>query len=116
MSNIGHRIAQLRKDKGWSQTELAAQAGASREAIGKYERGEASPSIGIAKKIADVLGVSLDYLAGDTSVLIKDKSMIYRLEMLQQVNATHKDRILYLLDLMLKDAQNQSIDKQLTSS
>lgn len=53
MSSIGHRITQLRKEKGWSQTELAGQAGASREAIGKYERGEASPSVETAKNIAD---------------------------------------------------------------
>lgn len=33
--------------------------------IGKYERGEAIPSIDAAKKIADALEVSLDYLVGE---------------------------------------------------
>ncbi len=32
--------------------------------IGKYERGDAVPSIEAAKKIADAIQVSLDYLAG----------------------------------------------------
>lgn len=33
--------------------------------IGKYEREEAVPSIDAAKKIADALEVSLDYLVGE---------------------------------------------------
>ena len=65
MKNIAKIIADLRKQKGWSQTELATESGVSREIIGKYERGEAVPSIEFAKRIADAFGVSLDYLAGE---------------------------------------------------
>jgi len=43
---------------------LANNSGVSRVMIGKYERGEAVPSIGAAKKIADAFEVSLDYLVG----------------------------------------------------
>jgi len=39
--------------------------------------------------------------------------MLYRLEVLQKVNADSKDRILYMLDLMLKDAQNDSLQQKL---
>ena len=52
MGKIGDRIAYLRKVKGISQTELANNIKASREAIGKYERNEAMPSVETAKKIA----------------------------------------------------------------
>jgi len=45
MTKIGDKITQLRKQKGWSQTELAKQISASRKAIGKYERNEALPSV-----------------------------------------------------------------------
>ena len=58
-------IADLREKKEWSQTDLADQSTVSRVMIGKYERGEAVPSIEAAKKIADALGVSLDYLVGE---------------------------------------------------
>jgi transcriptional regulator with XRE-family HTH domain len=51
----GKIIATLRDSKGWSQADL----------IGKYERGEAVPSIDAAKKIADAFEVSLDYLVGE---------------------------------------------------
>ena len=81
--------------------------------IGRYERNERTPSIDIAKNIAEVLEVSLDYLVGDTTVLLKDKKMLYRLEVLQKVNPTQKDRILYMLDLMLKNAQNNSLQEKL---
>jgi transcriptional regulator with XRE-family HTH domain len=60
----GKIIASLRDKKGFSQTELADKSGVSRVMIGKYERGEALPSIDAAKKIADALEVSLDYLVG----------------------------------------------------
>ncbi len=113
MIKIGSRITELRKKKGWSQTELAKQVRASREAIGKYERNEAQPSVETAKKIADAMDVSLDYLVGDTTVLLKDKKMIYRLEVLQKVNPAYKERILYMLDLMLNDAQSNSLQEKL---
>jgi len=72
-----------------------------------------TPSIEVAANIAKELGVSLDYLAGDSTVLVKDKKMIYRLEVLEKVNPTYKDRILYMLDLMLKDAQSNSLEEKL---
>ena len=59
----GKIIAQLRDQKGWSQSELANRAGVSHVMIGKYERGDATPSLEVAKKIADTLEVSLDYPA-----------------------------------------------------
>ena len=36
--NIGSKISNLRKDKNWSQGDLAQRIEASREIIGKYER------------------------------------------------------------------------------
>jgi len=41
-----------------------------------------SEGYNIAKKIVEALGVSLDYLVDDITVLVKDKKMIYRLEVL----------------------------------
>jgi len=103
----------VREEKGIKREDLAQKIGTSAAIIGRYERGERTPSVDIAKKIAEAMEVSLDYLAGDTSVLIKDKKMLYRLEVLQKVNPAYKDRILYMLDLMLKDAQNNSLQEKL---
>lgn len=48
----GNIIITFRKEKDWSQSQLATNSGVSREMIGKYERGEAVPSLDAAKKIA----------------------------------------------------------------
>ena len=63
--NIGLKITELRKQKGWSQTDLAKKIEGSCVIIGRYERNEAAPSIDIAKRMADAFEVSLDYLAGE---------------------------------------------------
>jgi transcriptional regulator with XRE-family HTH domain len=65
--NIGSIITTLRGKNGFSQSDLADKSEVSRVMIGKYERGEAIPSVDAAKKIADALGVSLDYLVGGTN-------------------------------------------------
>ncbi|NRA12062.1 MAG: helix-turn-helix transcriptional regulator [Crocinitomicaceae bacterium] len=50
---IGEIISNLRKDRKWSQTDLAEKTGISQVMVGKYERGDAAPSIDVAKNIAD---------------------------------------------------------------
>ena len=73
MLDIGARIATLRKQQKLSQSQLAKDIGASRDIIGKYERGENSPSIEMAVKLADTLGVSVDYLLGKERFANYDK-------------------------------------------
>jgi len=111
--DFGNRIKQIREEKNLKREDIAKKVGTSSAIIGRYERNERTPSIEIAKKIAEALEVSLDYLVGDATVLFKDKKMIYRMEILQKINPKYKDRILYMLDLMLQDAQNNSLQQKL---
>ena len=55
MISFGKKIAILRKEKGLSQGELAAQLKTSVSVISRYERDEMIPSIEAAKKLADLL-------------------------------------------------------------
>mgnify|MGYP001580270174 CR=1 FL=1 len=64
-NGFGQRILTLRKQRGWSQPELGKQVGTSGAIIGRYERGDITPSIEVAKKLADAFGVTLDYLVDD---------------------------------------------------
>lgn len=98
---------------GLKREEVAKKIGTSAAIIGRYGRNERTPSVDIAKNIAEALEVSLDYLVGDTTVLLKDKKMLYRIELLQKINPAYKDRILYMLDVMLKDAQNNTLEDKL---
>jgi len=66
--DFGSIVVEQRKKKNISQTELAAQLGIHKNVLGRYERNEVSPSVEIARKIADILDVSLDYLTGKVDV------------------------------------------------
>lgn len=48
--------------------------------IGRYERNEIKPSIEMAKKIADELGVTVDYLLGGSEKMVLDKKLMKRIE------------------------------------
>ena len=103
--NTGKIIADLRDKKGWSQTDLADNSGVSRVMIGKYERGEAVPSIDAAKKIADALEVSLDYLVGEGLNAKFDKKTLKRLEELELLEEDKKRTLYDLIDTYIRDAK-----------
>jgi len=63
---IGERLADLRKDKGLQQKELAAVIGVSERSVSLYEREMSSPNDSVKIKIARYFNVSLDYLMGLT--------------------------------------------------
>jgi transcriptional regulator with XRE-family HTH domain len=106
--NISKRIADLRKEKDLSQTDLATQSGVSREMIGKYERAEAVPSIEAAKKIADAFAVSLDYLVGEGHNSTFDKATLKRLQDVQKLSSEEKSHVYAMLDAFLLKSNIQS--------
>lgn len=57
--NFGELIIKLRKEKRWSQAELAARSGIYQRYICRIERGEASPAIDKAKKMLNAMGHDL---------------------------------------------------------
>lgn len=59
---LGARIAALRKEKGLSQAELARRLKVSPSAIGMYEQGRREPSGQTLVAMAELFGVSTDYL------------------------------------------------------
>ena len=62
---LNEKIAWYRRDKKLSQEELAAQVGVSRQAVSKWELGEASPDIGKLLALAKAFGVTTDYLLNE---------------------------------------------------
>lgn len=62
------RVRQLRRQKNLSQEELGKLVGVHYTHIGRYERGTSRPSADTLKRLADVLGVSGDYLLGNSTV------------------------------------------------
>lgn len=62
----GKRIASARKQKNMSQAQLAQQLFISPQAVGKWERGESIPDILTVGRLAEVLGVDLNYFSERT--------------------------------------------------
>jgi len=67
------------------------------------------PSIETAKKLAEALEVSLDYLAGDGNLKILDKKTMKRLEDIEKLPDDDKNSIFYTLDNLIKAAKLKAI-------
>ena len=58
---IGQRVIELREKKGWSQSDLAREAGKDRQAIEKIENGKVNPTVYSLLEIVKALDVSLSH-------------------------------------------------------
>lgn len=63
---LNEKIAYYRREKKLSQEELAAQVGVSRQAVSKWELGEASPDINKLLALARSFGVTTDHLLNES--------------------------------------------------
>lgn len=107
-SGFGRRLLTLRKQKGWSQPELGRKADTSGAIIGRYERSEITPSIDVARKLADAFGVTLDYLivsGNDLSDILRDRSTLERWQAVDALDAAERRRILSVVDSLVRDAR-----------
>ncbi len=60
--SLGETIAKLRKERGWSQVELATLAGVHQAHITRMERGRTKPRMKTLTKLAEVFRVPLEEL------------------------------------------------------
>lgn len=59
---LGEKIVRLRKQRAWSQEELASQLGISRQSVSKWESGASIPDLDKIISMSRLFGVSTDYL------------------------------------------------------
>lgn len=59
---LGTRIAELRKEKGLTQEELAKQLSISSQAVSKWEKDTSCPDIMLLPLLAKILGISIETL------------------------------------------------------
>ena len=62
---LSEKICYCRKKSGKSQEALAEQLGVSRQAVSKWETGEAEPELKKLRLLAEAFGVSTDWLLSD---------------------------------------------------
>lgn len=75
---LREKLIVLRDKAGISQMTLAHQLGVSRQAVSRWESGDATPSMDKLKALAKIYGVSLDWLCSDASdagALVQEKNL-----------------------------------------
>jgi len=101
--NIGSKISILRKEKKWSQSDLAQEINASREIIGKYERNENLPSIEMTLKMAKAFGVTVDFLLGESDFASYDKETISRIRNIQKMDNDTRGILFNVIDTYIQN-------------
>lgn len=106
MDSFGKKLAECRKAKGFSQSELAKRISTHYSIIGKYERDEVKPTVDVVKKLATELDTTVGYLLGETkdNDLFRDPVMLKRLQQINSLPEEDKHCILYAIDNLLASA------------
>lgn len=61
--NLGQRVRELRKERGWTLEQAAVQAGLARSTLSKIENSQMSPTYEALKKLAEGLKISVPQLS-----------------------------------------------------
>ena len=107
MLDIGTKITVLRKQNGWSQTELAKKINCSRATLINYEGNKNTPPVETAVKLAEIFNVSLDYLIGKGQNAKFDKKMLNRLNDIENMKQDYKNHLFHVIDAFIRDYKTQ---------
>jgi len=111
MQSFGKKLRECRDAKKLSQSALAKLLNTNHSIIGKYERDEVKPTVDVIKNIATTLETTVGYLMGETQQqnILKDPSMLKRLNDIAAFPDEDKKHILYTLDALIKNVKLKSI-------
>ena len=85
--------------------------GTSGDIIGKYERDEIKPSIDTAAKVADALGVTLDYLVKDAQYQNIDQDALERLKLIEKLPQDERSHLFATMDAFFAKNKLQALLK-----
>lgn len=108
--SLGQRIARFRKERGFTQVEVAKKTGLSQVLVSDYERGRLRPNPDTIIKLAQVLLVTTDELLGvkDTPTAGSKLSLktIRRLKRIEELPASQQKTLFKTIDTFLKGAES----------
>ena len=108
-ANFGQRLAQLRKEAGFTQQELADEIGVSRRMVAYYETESEHPPANLLVDLATALKVSTDELLGVKATKKKttqpDNRLLRRMQQIEKLPAKEKRQIIQVIDTFIKAAQ-----------
>jgi len=107
---LGEKIRQLRGELGLSQEEFGKRAGIHPKHVGKYEGNKTIPSADKLRKIAEVLGVSADYLLYDKvpkagKIEVNDPELLEKFTLIDKVSEKDREIIKTVLDALILKSQ-----------
>ena len=104
MRLLGDRIRELRKERGWSQGDLALMIGSDPHQLSRYENGRTTPSADAIVKVAETFDVSLDYLLVEGSprrpLHVSDEGILSRLGDLRDLSDEDRGALFHVLDAL----------------
>lgn len=116
---FGARLKELRKQKRWSQKELAAKVDIRFQQLNKYESGLNLPPAEMLIKLADALATSVDYLlTGNPAeeIPLGNARLFRRFQAVEGFDSEDQEAVIRLIDGMIAKQQMQmtrtSLDDQ----
>lgn len=112
LETMGDRIQQLRKNAGFTQAELAKKIGVSHTQMARYEIKNIYPPADVLKALADVFGITIDYLVvGDTEskaqASLKDSELINQFKKISALPEEEKTLVLKMITAYIRDFNTQ---------
>lgn len=112
--NLGNRIQELRKKASLSQSELAAKIGISYPQMSRYEIKDVQPPADVLKRMADVFGVSIDYIVNGTieekaSNTLQNNELLSQFKEVEQMNEDDRSTIIKLIDAFITKRKVQKL-------
>lgn len=104
--HFGKRLARLRKAKGITQRQLAAQLGVSQRVVTYYENESSYPPAHLLPKVAEVFGVGIEGLLGDAEPAVEaapvapERRLLKRMELLAKLSAQDQKMVLRMIDTL----------------
>lgn len=113
---LGGRIKELRKQKRWSQKELAAKVSIRFQQLNKYESGLNAPPLEMLAQLADALGTTTDFLLSgqvteDTP--LHNLRLLERFKALEQAKPDEQEAIIKLIDAVIIKTRTEGVFKSL---
>jgi transcriptional regulator with XRE-family HTH domain len=107
----GRRLARIRRERGFTQIELAGKTGLVQTLVSDYERGKLRLNADMILRFALALEVSTDALlqpAGPRESTKPSRKVLRRLELIEALQPTQQTALLRTIDIFLERAAVQT--------